>query len=150
MNWKVFAVALVVTCSGCTTFTGPQEETGTDTPETSQPAETQPSNLTEDTTTIYFTENGFEPASLTVEQGTTVTWINNASTSMWVGSDRHPTHRQYAESSRSEHCQNGDQNEPAFDQCSTGDRFTFTFEKTGEWSYHNHQPFARGGTITVR
>lgn len=151
MNWKVLLLAAVVVCSGCTTFTGPQEEKGTeDTPNNSaESGETQPSNLEEDTTTIYFTGKGFQPTSITVEQGTTVTWINNASTTMWVGSDRHPTHREYAGNSLSEHCRNGDQTTAAFDQCSTGDRFSFTFEKIGKWGYHNHQPYVSGGTITV-
>lgn len=144
MDWKIFLVAAVVVCSGCTAFQSPQEET-----ETSEPTDTQPSNLSEDTTTIYFTGDGFQPASITVEKGTTVTWVNNASTTMWVASSRHPTHRDYSGTSKSEHCQDGDQNTAAFDQCSTGNRFSFTFEKTGTWSYHNHQPFVSGGTITV-
>jgi plastocyanin len=148
MNWKIFFVAAVVVCSGCTSFAANQDETTP--PDTSKPADTQPTELETDEPTIYFTDSGFQPASITVEQGTTVTWINNASSSMWVGSNDHPVHAEYAGSSLAEHCSSGDQTTAAFDQCTTGDRFSFTFEKTGEWSYHNHEPFARGGTITVR
>ncbi|WP_414836602.1 plastocyanin/azurin family copper-binding protein [Candidatus Nanohalococcus occultus] len=154
MNWKILFLATVVVISGCTTFTGPKEETVTssESPEaaTSGASDIQPSELPDNTTTVYFTDSGFQPSSITVEEGTTVTWINNASKTMWVGSNRHPTHRQYAGNSLAEHCEAGDQNMAAFDQCTTGDRFSFTFEKTGTWGYHNHQPFERGGTVTVR
>lgn len=144
MDWKIFAVAAVVIASGCTALSGAQEDkTDTRTPNT------EPSELEENTTTIYFTGSGFQPGSITVGTGTTVTWINNASSSMWVASDRHPNHREYSGTSRTEHCQSGDQSTAAFDQCSTGDRFSFTFEKTGEWRYHNHEPYVRGGSVTV-
>jgi plastocyanin len=144
MKCQICMLALIVAASGCLHTTATAD---TQPDETSSPAE--PVDYS-DTRTIYFTGSDFQPSSLTIEQGDTVTWINNASTSMWVASDQHPTHTEYEGSTLREHCQNGDQTTSAFDQCSTGDEFSFTFEKTGEWSYHNHQPFARGGTITVR
>jgi plastocyanin len=143
MRWELLILVMVVVVSGCVHSAQP---------ETQQPDETSsPSEPTDfsDTRTIYFTGSGFEPADLTIEQGETITWVNNASASMWVASDDHPTHTKYDDSTLREHCENGDQNTQAFDQCSSGDEFSFTFEKTGEWSYHNHQPFAQGGTITV-
>lgn len=140
-------LACIVAVSGCTDNGGPEDAT----PDSSQPDDTVPTqnNESDSTHTVTFTGNGFQPADLTVDQGDTVVWESNADTSMWVASDRHPSHTNYAGSSLNQHCQNGDQTEAAFDQCSTGDRFTFTFEKNGEWSYHNHQPFIQGGTITV-
>jgi plastocyanin len=68
---------------------------------------------------------------------------------MWVASDQHPTHTEYSGTSRTEHCQNGDQTSSAFDQCSAGDNFSFTFEQEGEWSYHNHENSFQGGTVVV-
>jgi plastocyanin len=145
MRYEILFLGLVVVAAGCVHATGSAESSPEN--ETSTPSE--PADYS-DTRTIYFTGSEFEPAELVVEQGDTVTWVSNSSTSMWVASDQHPTHTEYEGSTLREHCQNGDQTSQAFDQCSQGEEFSFTFEKTGEWSYHNHQPFASGGTITVR
>jgi plastocyanin len=142
----MLVVAAAVLAAGCTTFTQNEQSSEDRSGDTSEPAQ-QPAR---EEATIYFTSSGFQPADVTVEQGGTVTWINNASRSMWVGSNDHPVHTKYSGTSRSQHCEDGDQTSAAFDQCSTGDRFSFTFEKTGEWGYHNHQPFVPGGTVTVR
>lgn len=143
MRWEIVALGLIVVASGCIHSAEPVQNDNQQQDDTSEPADLS------DTRTIYFTGSGFQPADLTIEQGDTVTWISNSS-SMWVASDEHPTHTEYEGSNVNEHCENGDQTTAAFDQCSTGERFSFTFEKTGEWDYHNHQPFVRGGTITVR
>jgi plastocyanin len=137
-------IAVTVVAAGCTDSTE-----STSTPETESPDNTQPTDLEQENNTIFYTDSGFQPADLTVQQGDTVTWLDRSSNTMWVGSDRHPSHTNYAGTTRREHCQDGDQTTAAFDQCTTGDRFSFTFEKTGEWGYHNHQPFERGGTVTV-
>ena len=76
-------------------------------------------------------------------------FINQGDGDMWVGSDAHPTHTQYAGTTVSEHCQDGDETSRAFDQCSVSDTYTFTFEQTGEWDYHNHVNASAGGTIVV-
>lgn len=146
MNSKVFLLAAVILASGCIHSGGtePVEAPSDQEPSTSEPVETSSGS-----NTVYLTSSGFEPATVTIEQGETVTWINNASLPMEVASDRHPTHTDYAGSTRSEHCQNGDQTTAAFDQCQEGDRFSFTFEKTGEWSYHNHESAGQTGTVIV-
>jgi plastocyanin len=147
MDYKtVFLVVLAILASGCisSNSTQPDVEQSPEN-ETSTPTQLNQSS----NNTVVFTGSGFEPADITVEQGETVTWVNDGSRTMWVGSDQHPTHTEYAGTDVREHCENGDQNSAAFDQCSTGDRFSFTFEKTGEWGYHNHQPFVSGGTVTV-
>ena len=69
---------------------------------------------------------------------------------MWVASNQHPSHTNYAGSAVYQHCQDGEQTEAAFDQCSSGEEFSFTFEKTGEWNYHNHKRASQDGTIRVR
>jgi plastocyanin len=99
--------------------------------------------------TVYLTDSGFLPSEITIEQGETVTWINNDSSSMWVATDEHPSHTNYAGSQLYQHCSSGDQTEAAFDQCSSGDRFSFSFEKTGEWDYHNHDNAGQTGTVIV-
>jgi plastocyanin len=146
MKYEIILLGLIILASGCidngqTETIEPDSADQTSTP-------TSLANSSEDNT-VYLTESGFQPSEITVEQGETVTWINNASNVMWVASDQHPSHTNYADSSIYEHCQSGDQTESAFDQCSTGDEFSFTFEKTGEWSYHNHERAVQGGTVTV-
>jgi plastocyanin len=141
---KILLVALVVAASACVQSGNPSNQSEPGLNQTSSPApDANSSNV------VYLTASGFQPSELTIEQGETVTWINNASGPMWVGSDRHPTHTQYEGTTLSEHCQNGDQSSAAFDQCSTGDRFSFTFEKTGEWGYHNHENAGQTGTVIV-
>ena len=143
------AVVLASGCIGNNETANDMEEPPTpdgDSPETDTSA---PAEEESESTTVTFTGSGFQPADVTIEQGETVNFVNEGDTTMWIGSDRHPTHTNYAGTNVREHCQNGDQTSAAFDQCSTGDRFSFTFEKTGEWSYHNHQPFVQGGTISV-
>lgn len=135
----IFALALIA--SGCASTSNPDQ--------TDQPGQTseQASNTSNNTVTL--TNSGFQPSTITIQQGETVTWINNGSTAMWVGSDRHPRHTEYSGSSVAQHCQGGDQNSAAFDQCSAGEEFSFKFEKTGEWSYHNHRAPSQTGIVVV-
>lgn len=97
--------------------------------------------------TVRYTDNGFSPESMTVPVGTTVTWINQSSGEMWVGSDEHPSHTNYSGTSRSEHCPDTDNSN--FDQCARGNTFSFTFTKAGSWDYHNHVGSEDRGTIVV-
>lgn len=146
MRAKILFLALVVLASGCMD-NGQNDSIEPDNSDrTSTPTELANSS---GENTVYLTESGFQPQDLTIQQGETVTWINNASTDMWVASDQHPSHTNYAGSTLYQHCQMGDQTEAAFDQCSSGEEFSFTFEKTGEWTYHNHDRAGQIGTVTV-
>lgn len=99
---------------------------------------------------VEYNEKGFAPNILTVSVGTTVAWANRSGRPMWVGSDPHPAHTDL----------------PGFDQkriinkifpeivkkaYAHGDAiYKFTFEKVGEWKYHNHvNPVHRGTVIVV-
>jgi carboxymethylenebutenolidase len=99
-------------------------------------------------TTIRYTEDGFTPSEVTVAVGDTVLFFNESGQSMWVASDEHPTHEAYDGTSLQEHC--GQQNRDVFDQCGAGDTYSFTFDKAGEWSFHNHERASDGGTVTVQ
>lgn len=155
MKWILFVMAAVVLASGCTgTSTEPtpddqNQDVNNENPDADTSTPADGGGDTDDENRIVFTGSGFQPSDITIEQGETVTFVDEADNTMWVASDRHPNHRDYAGTTRTAHCENGDQTEAAFDQCSTGDRFSFTFEKTGEWGYHNHKPYVGGGTITV-
>src|SRR3989344_5306189 len=56
------------------------------------PAETPPAATVPAPATLTYTDTGFSPASVTVTEGQTVTWVNQSSKQMWVASARHPDH----------------------------------------------------------
>lgn len=88
-------------------------------------------------TTVHYSDSGFSPGSITVEVGSTVTFVNDGSKSMWVASSVHPTHRDLA----------------GFDQLKgsgNGSSYSYTFEKVGEWSYHNHLSAGDQGKVVVK
>lgn len=114
-----------------------------------QPENTSSPSESETAATVRYQNGQFTPQTVAVQQGDTVEFISPDDEDMWVGSDAHPTHTQYAGTTVSEHCQDGDETSRAFDQCSVGDTYTFTFEQTGEWDYHNHVNASAGGTIVV-
>lgn len=132
-----------------TTDSSPQATTtqSTSSQQTQSDVATSTSGATAVNTTVRLTADGFTPETVTVSQGETVEFVNESSGSMWVGSDRHPTHTQYDGTSLREHCQ--DSTPQSFDQCQNSDSFTFTFEKSGEWEYHNHTNPGQGGTVIV-
>lgn len=87
-------------------------------------------------TIISMTANGFEPSSITVKAGTTVTFINNDLGQRWPASAFHPTHTQL----------------PGFDSLGAvapGGSYSFTFEKKGKWNFHDHLFPAMFGSVTV-
>lgn len=96
---------------------------------------------------VTYTDAGFSPETITIKLGDTVTFVNEGDGRMWVGADEHPTHTEYAGTSRSEHCP--DSSGTAFDQCEAGESFTFTFTKAGTWGYHNHSLASHAGTVIV-
>lgn len=99
------------------------------------------------TATVNYTANGFTPDPVTIKQGGTVTFVSKDGSPMWVASNAHPTHMQYDGTSKKEHCP--DPAGTAFDQCSSGTSYSFTFQKVGSWNYHNHVNADDGGTINV-
>lgn len=89
-----------------------------------------------ETTTIEYTDEGFNPSSVTIKSGDSVTWTNNSSSQMWVASSPHPVHTDY----------------PGFDALKgmqEGESYTFTFTKTGAWKYHNHLNPSMFGEVVV-
>lgn len=86
--------------------------------------------------TVEYTNDGYIPDMLSIEKGETVTFVNKSSRSMWVASDNHPTHTIY----------------PEFDQkglSRTGEAYSFTFENSGQWAYHDHINPGADGLIIV-
>jgi plastocyanin len=89
------------------------------------------------TITVSYTNNGFQPSNLgTIKAGDKVVFTNNSSGQMVVASDPHPAHSNY----------------PEFESSSlgAGQSYTFTFQKTGTWGFHNHLNSSHKGTVTVQ
>lgn len=99
------------------------------------------------TATVTFDGNSFSPATVTIAKGGTVTFVSTAG-NMWVASNAHPEHTGYSGTSRSQHCP--DTSGTAFDQCTPGKSYSFTFQKTGTWPYHDHLAAVLGGTVIVQ
>lgn len=105
-------------------------------PEETQEEETEETTEPDSEVTISITDTGFKPETVTVPLGTKVTFVNNGQALHWPASDNHPTHDIL----------------PEFDSkkgISTGDTYSYTFNKGGTWEYHDHLNAQFGGTIVV-
>ena len=99
--------------------------------------------------TVNYNGDAFSPSTVTIAKGGTVTFVSTAH-DMWVASNPHPTHTGYDGTSRDVHCAAGYAGAAPFDQCKVGSSFTFTFNKTGTWGYHNHMNPGLTGTVIVQ
>lgn len=87
-------------------------------------------------TVVLYTSDGFSPSSSPIKKGETVVFKNESNQQMWVASASHPVHTLY----------------PEFDQrgiAEKGGSYSFMFDKTGTWKYHDHMNPSRNGTIVV-
>ncbi len=110
------------------------------------PASTAPMSAT-----VTYGPNGFSPSSVTIAKGGTVTWVAQAGADeLWVASNPHPTHEGYDGTTRDQHCAAGYKGATPFDQCATGTTYSFTFNSTGTWGYHNHGNHSDTGTVIVQ
>lgn len=85
---------------------------------------------------MHMGENSYEPVNIKIKIGTKVTFINDSNDYRWPASDLHPSHLIF----------------PEFDSkkaLAPGENFSFTFEKVGEWGYHDHLAPYITGVITV-
>ena len=96
---------------------------------------------------VVYGEKGFSPSTITIKEGETVTFVNQSGKKMWVGSADHPTHTKYSGTALKEHCPDNSLN--SFDQCGSGDIYTFIFKKIGTWGYHNHIAGMDKGEVVV-
>lgn len=89
------------------------------------------------TATVVYSDRGFTPAIVEIAVGGSVTFKNESDRDMWVASDEHPKHLLY----------------PEFDAkrgYEPSGEFTFTFDKAGTWTYHDHLKASLGGTVVVK
>ena len=150
-------LVLAIIAIGCTSPTPTvMEETTVKNEEQAAPAgSTVTENIAEEDllvpnsgNAIKITSTGFEPKTLTVKAGTTVTFVNEDSNKHWPASAMHPTHTVYPGSDIKK-CAS---NENIFDACKglvSGESFFFTFNEKGSWGYHDHLRSSSTGKIVV-
>ncbi len=100
--------------------------------------------------TISATAEGFVPASVTVKKGTVVVFRNDGATSVWPASAMHPTHKVYPGSDIAK-CGTAEAG-MMFDACAgiaPGGTWSFMFNETGTWKYHDHLNVRHFGSVTV-
>lgn len=94
---------------------------------------------------VTYTDAGYSPSTLRIKKGETVTFKNQSSQSMWTASAFHPTHRVYPTT--------GGCLGSTFDACQgiqPGNSWSFKFDISGTWKYHNHLNPGDTGTIIVQ
>ena len=83
------------------------------------------------------TAGGWEPATLAIARGDTVEFVNASGEDAWPASDVHPTHEVY----------------PGFDAergVPAGSSWSYTFDRAGSWSFHDHLAPEAKGVVVVR
>lgn len=94
---------------------------------------------------VIYTDAGYSPTTITIKKGEAVIFKNQSSRSMWTASATHPTHRVYPTT--------GGCLGSTFDACKgvqTGDVWSFKFDVSGAWKYHDHLSPGDRGEIIVQ
>lgn len=88
-----------------------------------------------ETTIIKMTADGFDPQTITLDQNSTVIFLNEDSKDRWPASNNHPVHDIYTDF---------DPKKPI----PPGASWPFKPKKSGEWKFHDHlNPHLRGTLI---
>ncbi|HSW47838.1 MAG TPA: hypothetical protein VLG67_02045 [Candidatus Saccharimonadales bacterium] len=85
------------------------------------------------TVVVNLSDTGFVSESITVPNGTTVTWKISGKNAHWPASDPHPDHTDYPEG--------GGCIGSALDACKPlkpGESYSFKFDREGTWGMHDH------------
>ncbi|MBI4043459.1 MAG: hypothetical protein HY393_01470 [Candidatus Diapherotrites archaeon] len=138
--FPVIGVMALLVLAGCA-------QTGSTSQQTPTPANPASASMS---ATVNITSNGYDPQSVTVKKGGTVTWVNTADSPNWPASAVHPTHEKYPGSSIAK-C-NTPEASTTFDACkelASGESYSFVFNEAGEWPYHNHVDAATFGKVIV-
>lgn len=85
---------------------------------------------------VVLTKDGFRPEILRVKKGDSVKFTTSLEKSFWPASNIHPTHEIYSEF---------DPKRPI----KPGETWEFTFDKEGQWTYHDHLMPEMTGKIIV-
>jgi len=99
---------------------------------------------------IGYFDSGFEPSDITIDVGNKVVFRNNSSRSFWPATDLHPSHKVYPGSGIKK-CKDLN-SEKIFDSCEpvvSGDSYSFVFDESGSWKFHDHMSSSLGGMVNV-
>lgn len=95
------------------------------------------SSLKKQTHEVIVTTDGFSPSEITINKGDTVKFKTSIAKPFWPASNLHPTHDIY----------------PEFDPTQPIEQdsdWSFTFDRAGEWKYHDHlSPLYKGKVIVL-
>ena len=126
----VLSSALVL--SACNLYKTPtaQNQTGD---------QTEAQEIVAGSATVTFADSGVSPTSLEVKSGEAVTWVNESSETVEIGSDTHPTHTLNPELTGGEFVL----------ELAPGKSASVVLTKVGSWGYHNHLNPGEKGTVIV-
>ena len=85
---------------------------------------------------MILSKEGYVPRDITIAAHDTIEFSTTEHVPFWPASNVHPTHRLYSEF---------DPKEPI----PPSETWSFTFDKVGEWRYHDHIAPFHTGVITV-
>lgn len=90
----------------------------------------------EQSAVVQITAEGFVPATLQIDPGTTVTWVNADTEPHRVASNPHPDHSDLEGLDSAENID-------------AEASYSFTFEEAGTFDYHDHLAPTTNGTVVV-
>lgn len=85
---------------------------------------------------VSYTKDGYVPKLIEIPLGSKVIFTNSSDVPMWTASDPHPSHTDIAEFD-------------ALKDYGKGETYTFQFNKSGTFSFHNHEKSLHRGIIRV-
>mgnify|MGYP001615106971 CR=1 FL=1 len=101
--------------------------------------------------TVVYSAAGYSPKELTIKKGEKVTFRNESARETWPASAMHPSHTAYPGSSIQK-CESEEMTS-IFDACmglQKGEEWSFVFDESGEWFYHDHKMPDMFGKIIVQ
>ncbi|SRR3989344_828539 len=128
----IFSSALVL--SACNLYKTQSSGNGGTVTQTQEQQQTQTA-----AGTVTFSDSGVSPSTVTIKSGESLTWVNNSSKSVQVGSANHPTHTLNRELTSGEFVT----------ELAPGASATVTLTKKGTWGYHNHLDPSVTGKVVV-
>jgi plastocyanin len=123
---KFILIAVLLVIVGVSAWTVTRKEKEVPLPASSNVVNTQ----------VDVSTDGFSPATITIKKGTTVTWTNiDDDVTHQIASDPHPTHTSLPGLFS-----------PILD---TEQKYSYTFDKTGTFTYHDESSLLSSGTVYV-
>jgi len=139
--WIVIGLIIVAGAVWLLADRQPEPATDTSTNETESPApggtDSDATDPEPESVVITYTDSGFVPTTVTINIGDSVVFKNESSRTFRPASDPHPVHTDLS----------GFDSDTAV---AVGQSYTFTFNKSGSWGFHDHLDSGKKGTVVVR